>query len=113
VILLGGLWAGAALGVVAEWLPFHPPRGLMNSLFLTLGWLPVILLPWLWRGLGVMSFTLMAAGGLVYTIGAVVVGAQRPDPRPSIFGYHEVWHLLVIIAVALHEAMVFRLVDGG
>jgi hemolysin III len=105
-ILLLGVWTGAVLGSVVEWLPFHPPRGLTNTLFLLLGWLPVPLLPWIWRGTGAVTFGLLAAGGLVYTVGAVIVGAQRPDPAPLVFGYHEVWHVFVIVAVALHEAMV-------
>jgi hemolysin III len=108
--MVAGVWVGALVGVACEWLPFHPPRGLMNTLFLVLGWYPVLFLPALWRGMDGTTFALMAAGGLVYTVGAVVVGIQRPDPRPGVFGYHEVWHLLVIVAVALHTAMVLRLV---
>jgi hemolysin III len=106
-----GLWVGAALGAVVEWLPFHPPRGLMNALFLTLGWYPVIFLPAMWRGLSGANFAVMTAGALAYTVGAVVVGARRPDPRPHVFGYHEVWHLLVVVAVALHYTLVLRLVS--
>lgn len=110
VLLVGGMWIGAAAGIVAEWLPFHPPRGLMNTLFLVLGWYPVLFVPPLWRGLTHADFVLMAAGGLVYTVGAVIVGAQRPDPRPEVFGYHEVWHALVVVAVTLHVVLVWRLV---
>jgi hemolysin III len=110
VALMVGMWLGVAIGVVLEWLPFHPPRGVMNTMFLTLGWYPVLFLPALWRGMDGVTFALMVAGGLVYTVGAIVVGAQRPDPSPGVFGYHEVWHLLVIVAVALHCAMVLRLV---
>jgi hemolysin III len=110
VALLVGMWLGVVLGCAFEWLPFHPRRGLMNTLFLVLGWYPVLFLPALWRGMGGVTFSLMVAGGLTYTVGAVIVGAQRPDPRPHVFGYHEVWHLLVVVAVTLHYAMVVRVV---
>jgi hemolysin III len=56
-----------------------------------------------------VTFAFMAAGGLVYTVRAIGVGAQRPDPSPEVFGYHEVWHAFVIAAVALHYVMVLRL----
>jgi hemolysin III len=111
VAMIVGLWVGATLGAVVEWMPFHPPRGLMNALFLTLGWYPVVFIPALWRGLSSTDFALMSAGGLVYTVGVVVVGARRPDPRPHVFGYHEIWHVLVIVAVALHYTLVLRLVS--
>jgi hemolysin III len=104
--LLGGMWFGALAGIVAEWLPFHPPRGLMNTIFLVLGWFPILVIVPLWDGLGASGFALLLAGGACYTVGAVIVGAQKPDPWPATFGYHEIWHLLVVIAVALHWSMV-------
>jgi hemolysin III len=107
--LFAGMGIGVVLGVAAEWAPFHPPRGLMNTLFLVLGWYPVLFVPALWRGMDGVTFSLMVAGGLLYTVGAVIVGAQRPDPHPEIFGYHEVWHLFVVVAIASHYAMVWRL----
>lgn len=110
VAMLAGMWVGVLVGTVLEWMPFHPPRGLMNTMFLILGWYPVLFVAALWRGMDGATFALMAAGGLVYTVGAVIVGAQRPDPHPEVFGYHEVWHLLVVVAIALHYGMVLRLV---
>jgi len=109
VTLLAVLGIGAIGGVVLEWMPFHPPKGLMNALFLTLGWFPVVLLPWIYRGTDVVTFALLLAGGACYTGGAIVVGAMRPDPRPHVFGYHEIWHLCVIAAVVLHTVMAWRM----
>ena len=111
VTLLVVLGIGAAAGVVVEWLPFHPPKGLMNALFLTLGWFPVVLMPWIYQGTDGWNFALLLAGGACYTVGAVIVGAMRPDPWPQRFGYHEIWHLSVIVAVVLHTTMVWRLAD--
>ncbi len=111
VTLLLVLAFGALGGVVFEWLPVHPPKGMMNALFLALGWFPVVLLPWIARGTSGVDFALLLAGGACYTVGAIVVGAMRPDPWPEQFGYHEIWHTLVIAAVALHTTMAWRL--GG
>jgi len=109
ITLLVVLGVGAAAGVVLEWLPFHPPKGLMNALFLTLGWFPVVLMPWIYQGTNATNFALLLTGGAFYTAGAIVVGAMRPDPWPKTFGYHEIWHLCVIIAVVLHTVMAWRL----
>jgi hemolysin III len=109
VTLLAVLGVGAFVGVVLEWLPFHPPKGLMNALFLTLGWFPLVLLPWIYHGTNAVNFALLVVGGALYSAGAFVVGAMRPDPWPATFGYHEIWHVCVIVAVVLHSVMAWRL----
>ena len=109
-VLLAAAIGGGAIGILLEWMPFAPPRGLSNSVYLSLGWLPVLLLPWLWRQAGPVAVVLLVAGGILYTSGAIIVAVRRPDPVPSTFGYHEVFHLLVIAAVCLHAAMVWALV---
>ena len=106
---LAWFWFGAVIGIAAEWLPFHPPRGLMNTMFLVLGWGVVALLPWLWSSLGVGRFALLAFGGLLYTTGAIVVGARRPDPDPYVFGYHEIWHVCVVLGVTCHFLLLLML----
>ena len=100
------MWVIAAAGITFVWMPVHPRPGVMNTLYLTVGWYPILYGVPLWRGLGPGGFTLLVAGGLCYTIGAVVVGAQRPDPWPQVFGYHEIFHLFVIGAVTLHYSLV-------
>jgi hemolysin III len=104
--LAGGVWLIAAAGIVFVWLPVHPRAGVMNGLYLTGGWYPMLFCVPLWRGLGASGFALLVAGGLCYTVGAIVVGAQRPDPWPAVFGYHEIFHLLVIAAATLHYLLV-------
>jgi hemolysin III len=104
--LVGGVWAVALVGIVLEWLPFPTPRGVAHGLFLVLGWATVPFLPAVVRNAGWGAASLLLAGGLVYTVGATIVAVQRPDPVPHVFGYHEVWHLLVIVAVGLHYTMV-------
>jgi hemolysin III len=74
----------------------------MNTLFLTLGWVLVLALPQLWSSLDKSWMILFGIGGMLYTFGAFIVGIRKPDPWPNIFGYHEIWHLMVALAAALH-----------
>jgi hemolysin III len=87
-------------------MPVHPRAGVMNALYLIVGWYPILYSVPLWHGLGPGGLTLLFAGGLGYTFGAIVVGAHRPDPWPQVFGYHEIFHLFVIAAVTLHYSLV-------
>jgi hemolysin III len=104
--MLIGAAVGTGVGIVLEWLPFAPPRGLSNSVYITLGWLPVLLLPWLWIADGPLVVLLIVGGGVLYTSGAVIVALRRPDVLPGWFGYHELFHVLVILAVVLHAVAV-------
>ncbi len=103
--LLGVVWTGAVLGVAAEWVPLHPPPGVVNGLYLVFGWSMLAFTPWLLTSLTVGEIVLLFAGGAAYTVGAVVVGARRPDPWTDVFGYHEIWHVFVVVAAACHTAM--------
>ena len=73
---------------------------------MALGWLAVVAFPALAEALGAVPTVLVALGGLLYTTGAVIYATRRPDPVPAVFGYHEVFHLLVVIAAALQYAVV-------
>ena len=106
-ILFWALWAGALLGVLVRVLPFHPPKGLMNTLYLSLGWVPIFVAPALITQLDVAVLVLIAVEGLLYTIGALMLGARWPDFAPRHFGYHEVWHTVVTTAVGVHFVAVW------
>lgn len=110
-LLLYGVWGGTAIGLGFIWWPRATPRGWANAIFITLGALTVPLLPWIAADAGWGTVGLMVAGGLVYLVGVVIVGLRRPDPAPHVFGYHEIWHALVIVAVVLHYVMVARLLE--
>jgi hemolysin III len=84
----------------------HAPKWLGALIYLALGWVMVAVFPPLWHHAGVTSTILVAAGGLLYTIGAIVYATRKPDPVPLVFGYHEVFHALVIAAAALQFAAV-------
>lgn len=109
LVLLAVSLVGVSIGILVEWLPFAPPRGFSNTVYITLGWVPIVLLPWLWMTAGPVSVALLLAGGVLYTSGAIMLALQRPDPFPRWFGYHELWHLFVIVAVVIHGVMIARL----
>lgn len=110
VVLLSTVWAGAAVGIT---LKMVRPEGLSVTsaiLYMGLGWLALVALPQLLRGLSPVEAILMLAGGLLYTAGAIVFARRRPDPRPAVFGYHEIWHALMVAAATCHYAMVLLVV---
>jgi hemolysin III len=101
-LVLAVLWTVAAGGIVFEWLPVDRPRGYVTTVYLVLGWLGLLALGGLWDHTGVPGVLLVLAGGAFYTAGALVHAARRPDPWPRVFGYHELFHALVIAAAACH-----------
>jgi hemolysin III len=101
-IVLVLVWTIAAAGIVFEWLPVGATRGYVTTVYLTLGWIGVLGLEGLWESTGIEGVLLVAGGGVLYTVGAVVHAARRPDPWPRVFGYHELFHAFVIAAALLH-----------
>jgi hemolysin III len=99
--VLFAVWGGALLGIALKMLWPDTPRWLTAGVYVTLGWVAVIAFPQLAGELGVTGMALVAGGGLLYTAGAVVYALRRPDPVPAVFGYHEIFHVLVIAAAAL------------
>lgn len=104
-LLIAG-WGGAAVGTALRFMPFDPPYGMMNALFITLGWASVLAFPQMWESIDHGWIFVLVLGGLLYTGGAIVLGLRRPDPWPDVFGYHEIWHLCVALAVTLHFCVV-------
>jgi hemolysin III len=93
-------WAGATAGVLRELAWPGAPRWIAVGAYVLLGWLAIPTAPWMIQELGWRVLPVLA-GGLLYTAGAVVYARQRPDPAPALFGYHEVFHALVVGAAAL------------
>jgi hemolysin III len=102
VPFLIAIWCAALLGIVLKiiWRA-HKVSGAM---YLIIGWAALIILPWAYHRAGFTSLLLFALGGIVYTVGAVLFYLQRPQLRPLVFGYHEVWHVFTVVAVALQFA---------
>ncbi len=100
------VWIGAIAGAIVEMVWIHHPKWVAALIYMSLGWVAAVAFPELWSAIGVAGTLLVAAGGLLYTAGAVVYATQRPNPNPAIFGYHEVFHLFVIAAAVAHFSAV-------
>ncbi|NTW38419.1 MAG: hemolysin III family protein [Cellulomonadaceae bacterium] len=104
--VLGAVWAIAILGIVARSLLRALPKYVTNTLYITLGWLPVLLV-----GAGTAippgALALMAAGGLVYSAGFVIFVVEKPNPWPGVIGFHEIWHVMVVVAALLHYLLMY------
>ena len=99
-ILCAVLWIGALLGIGQTVFWPQAPRWLHVGIYVVLGWTGALGLPMELRNLGSQTVALHVAGGIVYTLGALTYAKKRPNPLPNVFGYHEVFHLLVLIACA-------------
>jgi hemolysin III len=99
-VVLGIVWVGAAAGIALKFVWVNGPKWLSAAIGIALGWVAVVVFPQIVAGIGVAGATLLLVGGIAYTAGALVYALRRPDPVPAVFGYHEVFHALVIVAVA-------------
>jgi hemolysin III len=102
VVVLAIVWAGALAGLLLNLVWIGAPRRLVVFVYVVLGWVGVVLLPETVRHVGVAPALLFALGGALYTAGAVIYVRRRPDPRPAVFGFHELFHVLVIAAALAH-----------
>jgi hemolysin III len=110
--VLAIVWVGAAIGVALKLLV----RGLAavaQVLYMTLGWLAIFILPQLAAAMSQLEIGLLFGGGVLYTAGAVVFGLQRPNPIPQVFGFHEVWHALVISGTVCHYILLLMILRGA
>lgn len=111
-LLLVIVWSGAVAGVFLRVFWITAPRWLTTLLYVVVGWVAVLFLPGLVDGAGVLVVTLIIAGGVLYTIGAVVYAAKRPNPSPEWFGFHEVFHTFTVAAFAVHYVAVWIVVHA-
>jgi hemolysin III len=100
------VWAGALGGIVLNLLWTTAPKWLSATVYIALGWVAVAAMPALARELGAVGVGLVMLGGLMYTAGAIIYAMGRPNPAPAVFGYHEIFHALVVAAAAAHFAVV-------
>ncbi len=109
VVLLVVAWVLAAVGVAIRMLWLDAPSALVALVYLVAGWQVLLDLPAYLAALSAAELVLIAVGGGLYTVGAVVYALKRPDPWPAVFGYHEVFHTLVVAAATVHWVAVFLL----
>ena len=103
-------WFVCGLGVLRAVLWPHAPRAITSACFVAAGWVAIGHMPALRAALDPTTFALLASGGVIFTIGAFIYLTRWPDPWPETFGYHEVFHLVIIVGCAAHFAAVARLV---
>jgi hemolysin III len=107
ILMLGLVWGGALAGVAVKLIWPHAPRWVSAPLYLALGWVSVAILPQILRQGGVTVLVLLAAGGAVYSIGAVFYALRRPNPWPTVFGHHEFFHACTLIAALCHHIAIY------
>jgi hemolysin III len=105
-VVLWVAWGGAAAGAIVKLVWIDAPRWVFAALYLALGWVSATVLGQLPDAIGWLGVAGLASGGVLYTVGAVIYATGRPDPAPRVFGYHEVFHALVIAAAALQYAVI-------
>ena len=98
-IVLAIVWSGAAAAIILKFAWVGAPKWLSAVTGIAVGWAGVAAMPQVVQHAGWAAFALLAAGGLAYTVGALVYAFRRPNPLPSVFGYHEVFHALTLVAV--------------
>lgn len=110
IALLAVVWAGAIMGVLMKVLGLDRTRKITGTLYIVLGWVAVLMAPAFVTRVPLSVLLLIVAGGVLYTLGAIVFLRKRPDPSPAVFGYHEVWHVAVVSAALCHYTAILLLV---
>lgn len=105
--VFGVVWALAALGITLRAVWHQLPRHITNTLFIVLGWLPVPLVLIGGTALPAGALALLVLGGMLYTAGFVLYVSERPNPLPGKFGFHELWHIVVMLAAACHYLFMY------
>ena len=104
--MLIAVWSGAVAGTIVELVWVEHPKWVSAIVYIAVGMIGAIGFPAIVSEAGIVAGVLIAGGGALYATGAIIYAAQRPDPSPAVFGYHEIFHVLVIAAAAAHFAAI-------
>ncbi|HEY5478254.1 MAG TPA: hemolysin III family protein [Gaiellaceae bacterium] len=105
-VVLAIVWSGCAAAIFIRLFWIGAPKWLSAAVGIALGWVGVVAMPEIYFKLGLAALLLIVAGGILYSVGAVIYATRRPDPFPATFGYHEIFHLMIVVAVALQYAAI-------
>jgi hemolysin III len=108
--MLAAVWAGALAGVVLKLVALERVGKVTATLYMVLGWLAILGLPRMVAELTGLQLALLIAGGLLYTVGAIVLLRNKPNPSPRVFGYHELWHAMGVTASLCHFIAILLIV---
>jgi hemolysin III len=106
-VMLSLIWGGALGGVAVKAIWPHLPRWVSAPLYLALGWGAVAIMPDVLNNGGWPALVLLAAGGVIYSVGAVFYALRRPNPWPTVFGHHEFFHACTLIAAICHHIAIY------
>jgi len=110
--IIGAQWLLVILGLVFKLVYIKGPRWLTIAIYLLMGWMALIPLGQMLAAMPFSSIMLLFTGGVAYSVGAVIYALKKPNPFPGIFGFHEIFHFLVIIGAVLHYLMVYAAIKG-
>jgi hemolysin III len=110
IALLTLAWACATIGIAATFIRYDVVDRYEAVLYTAFGWIVLPAIPAVVSALSTAELAFLGAGGAIYTVGAIGFAHERPDPWPRTFGYHEIWHVMTVIAAACHFVLVFDLV---
>jgi len=108
--IFAAVWAVAATGIAVKASIPRVPKWFTNTFYITLGWMGAILIFKVMPLIGFSGFAMMLGGGIIYTLGAVIFYIEKPNPIPGKFGFHEIWHLFVLVAALVHYLFMFYIV---
>ncbi|MGD0854683.1 MAG: hemolysin III family protein [Dehalococcoidia bacterium] len=110
--IIGAQWLLVILGLVFKLIFIKSPRWLTILIYLLMGWMALIPLGQLLANMPISSLWLLLAGGVAYSVGAVIYALKKPNPVPGVFGFHEIFHSLIIIGAVLHYFMIYAAIKG-
>ena len=105
-VVLAIVWSGCAAAIFIRLFWIGAPKWVSATVGIALGWVGIVAMPEIYFNLGLACVLLILAGGLLYSLGAVIYATRRPDPYPAVFGYHEIFHLMIVVAVALQYSAI-------
>jgi len=111
--LLTVVWTGAAVGIVLKIFVPDATRKVTGAMYIVLGWAAVLAFPQFVERSSLGPLLLIVAGGLSYTAGAIVFALRRPNPSPTVFGFHEIWHVMVVVGSVCHYLAIRTLLTSG
>jgi hemolysin III len=107
--IFGVVWAAAVVGIVLRVAFNDMPSWPLSTLYITMGWLGAFVAVPVYQQIGILGFLLFLGGGVFYTIGFVIYNIEKPNPVPGKFGFHEIWHIFVILGALAHYLMMMLL----
>jgi len=101
------IWSMAIAGLVFKLFCLNAPRVLYTGIYIVMGWVIIFAIKPLFNNLPFLGFVWLVAGGLFYTVGAIIYALKKPNPLPGIFGFHEIWHIFVILGTSTHFIAIY------